>query len=418
MRHPQEPPTLKNRRGDHRLGEGQSKPAHGSRGVHVGINAHLLSSAASYRSAGVSNYSRHLLTALGQMVEAGAIPHRFTAFLHADDFAAAGIEVQRGSVRLEQPLRRIAWEQSALPWALARIHADVVHGLVNVLPLMTRRPGVVTVHDLSFLRLPELFPPYKRAYLTALCRASVARALQIIAVSRQTADDLAEAWRVDRGRVLVAPNGVDGRFSPGTPAQALRFRQMRALPERYWLYLGTLEPRKNLSMLLDAFARWRQVAQPTEPLPHLVLAGGKGWYYETIFTQVAALGLTEFVHFPGYVPDAELPEWYRAAELFLYPSRYEGFGLPVVEAMACGTPVICSNAPGVREVAGDAATQLAPDDVDGWVAAMALAATQPAYLAKLRSAGIERAKQFTWETAAAVTIEAYERAARRKPSKI
>lgn len=396
---------------DHRLDGGQQASAHGSRGVHVGINAHLLSSAASYRSAGVSNYSRHLLVALGQRVVDGTVPHRFTAFLHADDFAANGVAIERGSTRLEQPLLRIAWEQSVLPLALARIQADVVHGLVNVLPLATRRPGVVTVHDLSFLRLPELFPPYKRAYLTALCRASVARASQIIAVSHQTADDLAMLWGVDRKRIRIAPNGVDRRFSPCTPAQTLRFRQERALPERFWFYLGTLEPRKNLLVLLEAFARWRTAASFAEPLPHLVLAGGKGWYYDTIFAQVAALGLADCVHFPGFVPDEELPQWYRAAELFLYPSRYEGFGLPVLEAMACGTPVICSNAPGVREVAGDAAMQLPPDDVDAWVAALALAAMQPAYLAELRDAGLERAQQFTWETAAAVTIDAYERAA-------
>jgi glycosyltransferase involved in cell wall biosynthesis len=168
-------------------------------------------------------------------------------------------------------------------------------------------------------------------------------------------------------------------------------------------------------MLLNAFARWRHEVTsreyPPNQLPHLVLAGGKGWYYDTIFTQVAALGLNEVVHFPGFVPDEDLPQWFGAAELFLYPSRYEGFGLPVVEAMACGTPVICSNAPGLREVAGGAAIQLAPDDVEAWVAAMALAATQPALLAGLRNAGLERAKAFTWETAAAVTIDAYERAA-------
>jgi glycosyltransferase involved in cell wall biosynthesis len=382
-------------------------------GVHVAINAHLLSSAASYRSAGVSNYSRHLLSALGQLVIDGATPHRFTAFLHAGDFTPPGVELRRGSSHLERPLVRIAWEQGILPVELKRIQADVVHGLVNVLPLATRRPGVVTVHDLSFLRLPELFPPYKRAYLTALCRASVARARQIVAVSRQTAADLSLAWGVDEGRVLVAPNGVDARFSPGTPVQAAAFRQAHALPERYWLYLGTLEPRKNLSLLLSAFARWRQQASPVDQGVHLVLAGGKGWYYETIFAQVESLGLAEVVHFPGFIPDELLPAWYRAAELFLYPSRYEGFGLPVVEAMACGTPVICSGAPGVREVAGDAAILVSPDDVDAWVAALAMAATQPALRAKLGRAGLARARQFTWETAAAVTIEAYARAAHR-----
>jgi glycosyltransferase involved in cell wall biosynthesis len=381
-------------------------------GLHIGINAHLLSSGANYRSAGVSNYSRHLLEALGGLAVDGATSHRFTAFLHAAGFSAAGVGVERGSTQLEKPLLRIAWEQSALPFALARIQADVVHGLVNVLPLATRTPGVVTVHDLSFLRLPEMFPPYKRAYLVALCRASVARARQILAVSRQTADDLASAWGVDDKRLLVAPNGVDPRFSPGTHAHIEGFRQSRALPQRYWLYVGTLEPRKNLAMLLNAFARWRNSAPFAEPQPHLVLAGGKGWYYDTIFAQVEALGLAEWVHFPGFVPEEELPDWYRAAELFLYPSRYEGFGLPVVEAMACGTPVLCSNAPGVSEVAQEAAMQLAPDDVEAWVASLSLAATQPAYRDALRRAGLERARDFTWETAAAVTIDAYERAAR------
>jgi glycosyltransferase involved in cell wall biosynthesis len=391
------------------------RPVRQAARLHVAINAHLLSSAASYRSAGVSNYSRHLLSALGQLVCDGATRHRFTAFLHAEDFTAAGIEVQRGSARLEQPTYRIAWEQGVLPWQLRRIQADVVHGLVNVLPLLplsTRRPGVVTVHDLSFLRLPELFPPYKRAYLTALCRLSVARARQVIAVSQQTAADLAYAWGMDGERVLVAPNGVDPRFTPGALAQASAFRQAHALPRRYWFYLGTLEPRKNLPMLLTAFARWRQQASAEDQAVHLVLAGGKGWYYETIFTQAEALGLAGVVHFPGFIPEANLPEWYRAAELFVYPSRYEGFGLPVVEAMACGTPVICSNAPGVHEVAADAAIQLPPDDVEAWVAALSLAATQPALRAQLREAGMMRARQFTWETAAAVTIDAYERAAR------
>lgn len=381
-------------------------------GLHVAINAHLLSSAAGYRSAGVSNYSRHLLTALGKMVCDGATPHRLTAFLHAEEFSAAGISLVRGAARLEQPAYRIGWEQSVLPWQLMCLEADVVHGLVNVLPLATRRPGVVTVHDLSFLQLPELFPPYKRAYLTALCRASVARARQVIAVSRQTAGDLALLWGVEGDRLLVAPNGVDVRFTPGSPAQTEQFRQVHGLPERFWLFLGTLEPRKNLAVLLTAFARWRQQAPVEDQDVQLVVAGGKGWYYETIFTQVEALGLAGVVQFPGFIPEDTLPDWYRAAEIFVYPSRYEGFGLPVVEAMACGTPVICSNAPGVREVAADAAILLPPDDVDAWVAALSMASTQPALRAALRAAGLKRAGQFTWETAAAVTLEAYERAAR------
>src|SRR5690606_25327119 len=200
---------------------------------------------------------------------------------------------------------------------------DVVHGLVNVLPLATRTPGVVTVHDLSFLRLPDHFPPLKRLYLAALCRWSVGRAAQVIAVGPQTAADLIAFFGVDPARLHTIPNGVDARFAPADAAQAAAFRQAKGLPPRYWLYVGTLEPRKNLPLLLDAFARRQRLANG-DPVD-LVLAGGRGWDDEAIFARVAELGLQDRVHFPGFVPDAELPDWYRAAEAFVYPSRFEGF---------------------------------------------------------------------------------------------
>jgi glycosyltransferase involved in cell wall biosynthesis len=376
----------------------------------VGINAHLLSDAAGYRSAGVSNYSRHLLAALGALVIDPQAGVRVSAYVHVADFAPAGLTLVRGSAVLENPSLRIAWEQAVLPWKLVQQRVDVVHGLVNVLPLTTRRPGVVTVHDLSFLHFPELFKPYKRAYQMALCRASVARARQIVAVSHQTAEDLTRFWQVAADRIVVAPNGVDARFTPGDEQVAAAFRRKHDLPDRYWLYLGTLEPRKNLLLLVEAFARWRTRAD-ADPTVRLVIAGGKGWYYEAIFAQVHRLGLDDAVIFPGFVPDAELPNWYRGAELFVYPSRYEGFGLPVVEAMACGVPVLCSDAPGVAEVAGDAAVQVPVDDVDAWVEGMAALASNPMRRAELGQAGMRRATQYSWRRAAAITLDAYRRAA-------
>ena len=382
--------------------------------MHIALNAQLLSAQSGYRNAGVSNYSRHLLLALGQLAQCKVTPHRLSAFVHTPAFAAPGVELRLSTPALERPALRIAWEQTVLPAQLQGMRADLVHGLVNVLPLATPVPGVVTVHDLSFLQMPELFPPVKRAYLTALCRASVARAAQVIAVSQQTAADLARFWGIAASRLQVAPNGVDARFTPGDAAQLATWRQAQHLPARYWLYVGTLEPRKNLPLLLKAFARWRQIANAAnsaDPAVHLVLAGGKGWYYETIFGRVAELGLTEVVHFPGFVPDADLPNWYRAAELFVYPSRFEGFGLPVVEAMACGTPVLCSHAPGVREVAGRAAILVSPDDVDAWVHGMTLLASQPQLREQLRAQGIAHARHYTWQAAAEATLHAYERAA-------
>jgi glycosyltransferase involved in cell wall biosynthesis len=380
--------------------------------MHVAINAQLLSPAAGYRSAGVSNYSRRLLGALGEAVVGKPSAPKLTAFVHAHDFAAPGVTLRQGPVWLENPALRAVWEQTALPQALMMAKVDLVHGLVNVLPLATPIIGVVTVHDLSFLRLPSLFPPLKRTYLTIMCRASVRRAAQVIAVSHQTASDVTRYLGKDQDRVTVVHNGVGNRFVPGTPEAAAAFRKAKGLPDRYWFYLGTLEPRKNLDLLLEAFATWQSVADDRDVC--LVVAGGKGWYYDTIFAKVAEMGIERSVVFPGFVPDEELPDWYRAAELFIYPSRFEGFGMPVLEAMACGTPVMCSAAPGVAEVAGDAAIQVPADDIAAWVAAMDDLARQPEQRAALAAAGPKRAAQFTWAAAAAATLAVYDRALRRR----
>ncbi|RME50095.1 MAG: glycosyltransferase family 1 protein [Caldilineae bacterium] len=376
--------------------------------MHVVINAQLLNTAHTYRGAGVSNYSQNLLSALGQ---AGS-RHRFTAFLSDPAFQAEGVTLVRTRWPAHLPPARILWEQTALPWALRRQDAALVHGLVNVLPLATSVPGVVTVHDLSFIHMPEKFPPAKRFYLERLCRASAARARRIIAVSRQTADDLVRCFGVKADRIEVVYNGVAAHFRP--EADRVEMGPPRSLVEvdrPFLLYVGTLEPRKNLVRLVEAFARWRQ-GRPSAREVQLVLAGAKGWYYEEIFQQVQALELQEVVRFPGFIPTEELPGWYRAAAAFVYPSLFEGFGLPVVEAMACGTPVICSDAASLREVAGDAALIAPAEDVDAWVAGLDAFFTQPGLADDLRRRGLERASRFTWERAAAETIAVYEAAVR------
>ena len=167
----------------------------------------------------------------------------------------------------------------------------MVHGLVNVLPLAPRVPGVVTVHDLSFVRTPETLPPLKRAYLAQLCAASVRRARAVIAVSRQTADDVEHYFGVPPDKIRVIHNGVAPEFAPGDAAAQEQFRAAKGLPARYLLYLGTLEPRKNLEMLVRAFGRWRTLAPEAAAGVKLVLAGGKGWYYDTIFHGSQVLGV-------------------------------------------------------------------------------------------------------------------------------
>lgn len=381
----------------------------------VALNAQLISDQVGYRSAGVSTYSAELVRALGELAleerKRGSSPWEFSAYLHVNSFDAPGVRLIRSPRLLEQPTARILWEQTRLPLHLRRQRADLVHGLVNVLPLAAPCPGVVTVHDLSFVRLPQTLPPVKRTYLTALCRASVKQAARIIAVSGQTADDVQRYFAAPADRVVVIHNGVSTRFRPHSPSELEAFRRQSGAPSRYLLYLGTLEPRKNLALLVRAFARWRTLCAPADREVKLVLAGGKGWWYAEIFHIVQELGLIDAVHFPGFISQETLPAWYAGAEAFVYPSLFEGFGLPVLEAMASGTPVICSRAPGVQEVAGDAAITFDPQDEAGLVAALHLVMSQPALQRTLGQRGLAHAARFSWRRCAEATCSVYLRAA-------
>ncbi|MEZ4580845.1 MAG: glycosyltransferase [Caldilineaceae bacterium] len=233
----------------------------------------MISGRTGYRSAGVSTYSARLLEALGKLAGAELT---LTAFVNDPDFHAEGIANRRTHLPLHSPMARIAWEQTTLPLELRRIDADLVHGLVNVLPLWGPTPGVVTVHDLSFVRLPQVLPAVKRAYLTRLCAASCRRARRVIAVSRQTADDVRKYFSVPTERIEIVPNGVGPEFTPGVEFDAAAFKRAHDLPERFVLYLGTLEPRKNLEQLLRAFAAWRSWSAEADHDVGFVVAGGKG----------------------------------------------------------------------------------------------------------------------------------------------
>lgn len=375
--------------------------------MHIAINAQLLSDQSSYRGAGVSNYSRHLLQSIGELAGQSGTAQQYTAFIHTNNFCANGITLQVTRWPLARPLARIAWEQSLLPLKLRQMQADLVHGLVNVLPLATKVPGVVTVHDLSFVRMPEKLPAAKRFYLARLCQASVNQAAHVIAVSQQTADDLIHYFGLKASKISVVPNGVAALFTPGERIETEKFRAAQGLPPRFLLYLGTLEPRKNLTLLVKAFARWQAQATADDQQVKLILAGAKGWFYTEIFQLVTALGLEQRVIFPGFIPEAELPDWYRAAEGFVYPSLFEGFGLPVLEAMACGTPVLCSQVASLLEVAGDSALTFAPQSEEALAAGLTLLTGQAALRTELRRKGLARAQEFSWQRTAQATLAVY-----------
>jgi glycosyltransferase involved in cell wall biosynthesis len=378
----------------------------------VGLNAHLLSLTQSYRGAGINGYIFRLLAHLPAMEQpAGRRPRQYVAYLHDRAFdPPAGLAVARSRWDTASPWRRIAWEQTAL--ARAAQGLELLHGLAFVTPAAAACPTVVTVHDLSFVRFPEAFRPFNRNYLNWATRMSVRRAARVIAVSECTRRDVIDLLGVAPERVVTVPNGVGAEFGPAPAAQVEAFRRQAGLPERFILYVGTLEPRKNLERLVDAYAAWR--SRTSSPAP-LVIGGGKGWFYRSIFARVQALGLEEQVLFPGFIPAEALPWWYRAAALFVYPSRFEGFGLPVLEAMASGTPVVTSTAGALAEVAGDAALAADPDDTAGLAGAIERALAEPDLAAQMAAAGLRRAAGYSWERTARETAAVYDAVLDRHP---
>jgi len=375
------------------------------RHVHVGLNAHLLSLGRNYRGAGINWYIYNLLCHLPRV----AGHYRYTAFLSERRFSPEPpLAVRLSHLPTVRAPVRIFWEQAIQPVVLRLARVDLLHAMAFVSPLLLPCPAVVTVYDLSFLRFPESFRPLNRFYLRQFTSWSVRRAHRVIAISESTRQDVVRLLGKPAEQVDVVHCGVDGRFYPRDQAAVAAFRRKKGLPERFILFLGTLEPRKNVVSLLEAYAQL--VATGGGWWPALVIAGAKGWFYQEIFAAVERLNLTDRVVFPGYVPEEEKPWWYNAAELFVYPSLFEGFGLPPLEAMACGTPVIVSDTSSLPEVVGDAGIQVPPGDVMALAEAMAALLHDPVARVDRRERGLARAARFSWRSAAQQTIHVYERA--------
>jgi glycosyltransferase involved in cell wall biosynthesis len=373
----------------------------------IGVNAHLLAGQESYRRAGVSRYIEGLLSHL--MREDSEIdctvfwgPHSALEPMSRQD-AIRSCRIRRSQLPTHSPWVRILWEQCLQPPQLHNLGIRLLHSPVNIQPLVLPCKGVVTMMDLSFLVFPESFRGPQRRYQRLFTQLSARRATHLIAISRSTAQDLTRFFGVNSAKVSVTLPGVDARYTPLEEAVVSEWRRKGGLPERFLLYVGTLEPRKNLPTLIRAFAAFRRGNTAVK----LVLAGGKGWMYQPILASVEELGLQDDVLFPGYIAEDELPLWYNAAEVFVYPSLYEGFGLPPLEAMACGTPVIASNASSLPEVVGSAGLLVSPDDVEQWCAALSQLTGDSSLRASLSQRGLERAKEFTWARMAEQTARVY-----------
>jgi len=366
---------------------------------HVGLNAQLLSGQQSYRAAGIH---RHILGLLAYLPGADS-RFEYTVFTGEDaPVPDRALRVERTSLPTERPLSRIVWEQIVQPAVTGQ--CDVLHALAYVSPILTSRPTVVTVHDLSFLRSPERFRFANRNYLRLFTGLSVKRACRVIAVSQHTKQDVMTVYGIPADKIDVVYSGLDAHFKRPSSQAIEEFRAAHGLPERFILYLGTIEPRKNLSTLIRAYAKVRPAGVK------LVCAGGRGWMYQDVFQTVEELRISRDVIFPGFLPDDDLPLWYSAADVFVYPSAYEGFGLPVIEAMACGAPTITTNASSLPEAAGDAALLVPPDDTTALAEALSRLLDDPSLRSDLAIRGPAQAARFNWADAARCTAGVYARA--------
>lgn len=308
-------------------------------------------------------------------------------------------------IELDPPLNpsaplRILREQIILPRRAARARADILHLTGFAAPLRAALPIVLTVHDLIGARFPKNFPPVARFYWSRYLPFTLRFVTRLVADSQNTQRDIARIARLDSARVIYP--GRDERFQPMRDLRA--WQNLRAqLPEKFFLFVSTLEPRKGADTLIAAFA---QIARE---LPYdLVLVGARGWAWQKLFAPIERAGLRARVHWLDYFPDDQMPALYNLARAFVFPSRDEGFGLPVLEAMACGTPVICSNAASLPEVAGDAALLIAPEDVNGFADAMHRVAADDELCAQLRARGLQHATRFSWARAAREIIKVYQ----------
>ena len=335
------------------------------------------------RVTGMQRYAREIVTRLGSRVEV--------------------VEPSRAG----HGIRGHMWEQVGLPCRLRRslLWSPCTTGPLGV------GSQVVTIHDCAFLDRAECFTPRFAAWLQWLVPKLARRVRQILTVSHYSKDRIAEICRVPADKIHVVHNGVDQRFRPAAEEEIAAARQRFVLPENYVLCVGSLEPRKNLPRLLEA---WRNVSQqrktnPQSPQesPKLVLVGTTA----AVFASAKLDAPDESVVLTGYVPDEMLPALYSGATAFVYPSLYEGFGLTVLEAMACGTPVICSSTTSLPEVAGDAAILVDPNDTAAICQAIHdLLADEP-LRSSLRTRGLARAQEFTWDRAAQQTWQVLSTAA-------
>ncbi len=360
---------------------------------------------AHYTRGGTAVYTERLVDALLRLPQAAA--HRWLILEAGKAGASPWDRLPAGSSRgrLWTPSHH-RWEQALLPVELGWRSIDVLHSPDYIPPFRRRCRSVITVHDLAFLRWPELLTPASRAYFNGQIDRAVRSADRIIAVSHATKADLMELLHVPAEKIDVVHEAAGPGLTPLHRSVVEGWLDRNGLPRDYVLFVGTFEPRKNLPRLVAAFGLLRERGYEGK----LLLAGSPGWLAEPLFEEIERRRLgAEVVQ--REITAENLPYLYNGARLLAFPSLYEGFGLPVLQAMACGTPVVTASSSSLPEVAGDAALLVDPEDVQALADAMARVIGDAALSASLRNQGPARAAQFSWERTAVETLAVYERAA-------
>lgn len=373
----------------------------------IGLNALVLRTDASYRNAGPSRYTRNLV----EQVIAASSQIDFTVFVNDQvpelPFTPTRpIRLRRTRIPTSRTGIRILWEHFVAPWHIAFSRLDLVHSMLNVVPLASPTKHVVTIHDLSFMQLAAAHPPLRRWYLTAATWLSARRSSAVLADSMATRNDVIKLLGVDPSKVHVVYPGTEPDFHPRSPNEIRTFRHNVGQHRPFVLFVGTLEPRKNIDILVQAFG---SIIRNRAFDGDLVLAGGRGWGMEAIDAAIAQSPVRDRIRAIGYVNQKDLPYWYNSADLVVYPSSFEGFGIPVLEAMASGTPVITSNRSSLPEVIGNAGITTDPRDAVQLAVAMFNVLTSAQRRDAMRRRGLEQSGRFHWSVAAQKCLDIYQR---------
>ena len=373
--------------------------------MHIAIDAHSVGT----ELGGNETYATNLIEALAQIDQTNLYTLYVTKPAAVDRFANRWPNFTVKRTAPHTPLVRIPLTLSR---ELRRHPVDLLH-VQYTAPPFAPCPVVATIHDLAFEHLPETFNRRSWMQLRMTVRHTARRAAQIITVSEYSRRDISETYGIPAERITVTPEAASPHFARVTNGNEIkRVRERYGIGRNYLLSLGSIQPRKNLVRLIEAYTSLRR-ERPAGEFPQLVLAGKRGWLEGETLRAAERDSLDRDILFTGYVPDRELPALYSGAICFVYPSYFEGFGLPLVEAMQCGVPVVAGNRTSIPEVVDGAALLVDPFDKSELAAAIARVIDKPDYRAQLSVKGLERAKAFNWTTTARLTLQVYELAAQK-----